>query len=180
LFDLLQVLAPFVQNSQSGVARRIRSRMYRTHAYIDTEVAILNRHNFHAGEGCALYHGCYIANAKGRFSMGENSHLGAFCYVNAQKGNVSVGDDVAVGPGTKIIAYSNHFEKGRKVSQVRICEDIVIHNNVFIGANCVILPGAVIRDNVVVGAGSVVKGELAANAVYAGSPCRKIRDGWYE
>jgi acetyltransferase-like isoleucine patch superfamily enzyme len=106
--------------------------------------------------------------------------LGAFCFVNVCYGTVSIGDDVAVGPGTKFIAYSNHYVQGKKVTDERITADIVIGNNVFIGANCVILPGTVIRDNVVVGASSIVTGELESNSIYAGVPCRKIKSGWYE
>lgn len=56
-----------------------------------------------------------------------------------------------------------------------VIRDIFIGNNVFIGMNSIILPGAVIEDNVVVGAGSIVKGELRGNSVYAGNPCKKIK-----
>ena len=52
---------------------------------------------------------------------------------------------------------------------------IVVEDDVWIGANCVILDGAIIRKGAVVGAGSVVSGELAAYTVYAGNPLRQIR-----
>ena len=52
----------------------------------------------------------------------------------------------------------------------------VIGNNVFIGQKTVILKGSHIGDNVIVGAGSVVSGSLAPNAVYGGVPARKIMD----
>jgi acetyltransferase-like isoleucine patch superfamily enzyme len=51
---------------------------------------------------------------------------------------------------------------------------IVVEDDVWIGANCVILDGAVIHRGAVIGAGSVVVGELAANTVYAGNPLRVI------
>ncbi len=102
--------------------------------------------------------------------------MGAFCYVNVCYGNLKIGDDVAIGPHTSIIVYSNHYEAGKKVTETRITQDITIGNNVFIGANCTILPGTVIGDDVVIGAGSVVKGNLEESAVYAGAPCRKIKD----
>ncbi|MEW6380566.1 MAG: acyltransferase [bacterium] len=112
--------------------------------------------------------------------MGNNSHLGAFCYVNVCFGTVTIGDDVAIGPGTKIIAYSNHYQYGKKITEVRITEDVTIGNNVFIGANCIILPGTIIPDNTIVGAGSVVKGKLESNSIYGGVPCKRIKTGWYE
>ena len=51
---------------------------------------------------------------------------------------------------------------------------IIIGNNVYVGCNCVLLPGSRIGDNVVIGAGSVVRGDLESNSVYAGTPVRYI------
>ena len=51
---------------------------------------------------------------------------------------------------------------------------ISIGNNVFIGINVTILLGTKIGDNVIVGAGSIVKGELKSNSVYAGTPVKFI------
>jgi len=168
------------RNNSSSLASACRRRLYRTPCEVDTGVFITNIDNFSSGAESCLYHACYILNHHGRFTMGRRSHMGAFCYVNVCYGTVSIGDDVAIGPGTKVIAHSNHYLPGRKVTEERITADVVIGNNIFIGANCVILPGTVIRDNVVVGAGSIVKGELESNTIYAGAPCRKIKSGWYE
>lgn len=49
-----------------------------------------------------------------------------------------------------------------------------IGNNVFIGMNSILLKGSTIGDNVIIGAGSVVHGELEGNSVYAGNPAKKI------
>ena len=168
-----------VRNNDSLIASFLRSRVYRTQCMIDTNVFIKNKKNFTAGQKSALYHLCYILNTTGKFIIGKNSHLGAFCYVNVCFGTVTIGDDVAIGPGTKIIAYSNHYAKGKKVTEEKKVEDIIIGNNVFIRANCTILPGAVIHNNIIVAAGSVVNGTLEANTIYGGTPCKKIKRGWY-
>ena len=47
---------------------------------------------------------------------------------------------------------------------------IVIEDDVWIGANCVLLDGAVLRRGCVIGAGSLVRGEVPAYAVHAGHP----------
>jgi acetyltransferase-like isoleucine patch superfamily enzyme len=157
---------------------RARSRAYQTRCHIDTAVMVTNADHFTAGTGCALYHGTYVLNDHGSLTLGEDSHLGAYCYVNALYGNVTVGSHVAIGPGTKLFAYSNHYAPGQLVSETKIQQDVQIGDNVFVGANSVILPGTVIEDDVVVGAGSVVKGRLTRGQVYAGAPARLIRDGW--
>ena len=51
---------------------------------------------------------------------------------------------------------------------------IDIGNNVFIGYGSIVLPGTVIEDNVLIGAGSVVKGRVASGSVMAGNPLRYI------
>lgn len=171
--------AVVVRDNTSPLARRLRQRMYRTACHIDTNVVITASANFSAGEGSALYHATYVLNTNGTVRLGAKSHLGAFCYVNAHHGAVSLGDNVAVGPGTKLIAYSNHYRIGAQVSDERITGDIRIGSNVFIGANCTILPGTTIGDNIVIGAGSVVKGELLEEGIYGGAPARQLRGAWF-
>jgi acetyltransferase-like isoleucine patch superfamily enzyme len=171
--------ATLVRGTDAVFAQRLRQRLYRTTCHIDTGVVITVPAHFSAGAGSALYHAAYVLNTHGRVVLGENSHLGAFCYVNAHYGRVSLGDDVAVGPGTKLIAYSNHYRAGAKVTEERITADVRIGTNVFIGANCTILPGAAIGDNIVIAAGSVVKGELAEEGIYGGAPARLLRGSWY-
>ncbi|MFR8043658.1 acyltransferase [Clostridium butyricum] len=51
---------------------------------------------------------------------------------------------------------------------------VTIGNNVFIGWGATILAGTTIGDNVVIGANSVVKGNVNSNSVYAGNPARYI------
>lgn len=143
--------------------------------FIDKAVRISDKKNFFPEEKTALYHGTYIQNTTGKFFIGNNSHLGAYCFVNVVRGNCKIGNHTSIGPGVKIIVYSNHFEKGKLNTEVRICKDVVIGNNVFIGANCTILPGVIIEDNVVVGAGAVVKGKLKKNGIYVGIPAKLIK-----
>ncbi|HWC33217.1 MAG TPA: DapH/DapD/GlmU-related protein [Mycobacteriales bacterium] len=170
-----RLLLPVASQSRSALGARIRSRAYGTRCLIDTGVTITNARRFVSGPSCALYHGTYVLNDEGEFTLGDGSHLGAYCYVNAAFGSVEIGDHVAIGPGTKIFAYSNGYETGRWVTDTKVQANVRIGRNVFIGANVVVLPGAVIEDDVVVGAGSVVRGVLAAGGVYVGSPARRIK-----
>lgn len=174
-----QLLVSIIQVNRSWMASRIRQKIYRTSCIIDTNVIITNKSNFESEVGSCLYHSSYILNTNGQFYIGQNSHLGAFCYVNACYGQVIIGRNVAIGPGTKIISYSNHYTKGRLVTEEKRVSDVLIGDNVFIGANCTILPGSVIESNVIVGAGAVVKGRLETNAIFAGVPVRKIKSDWY-
>ena len=69
-----------------------------------------------------------------------------------------------------MIAIDGKQEKTR----YEFLKEVKIGENCFIGARSVILPGTVIEDNVIIGAASVVKGNLSNNTVWAGNPARKI------
>ena len=82
---------------------------------------------------------------------------------------VTIGDNVILGNGSVILTHCPiSFYNGEGV-------EIVIGNNVYIGACCIILPGVKIGDNVVIGAGSVVTRNIPSDSVAAGNPCRVIR-----
>lgn len=53
--------------------------------------------------------------------------------------------------------------------------DVIIGNNCWIGMNSIILPGVVLGDNVVVGAGSVVTKSVESFTIIAGNPARILR-----
>ena len=109
--------------------------------------------------------------------------IGADCAVNSgtvmYTGNgLRIGDGVAIAsnctlaPTNHAFADRNRFirEQGFQPSR----GGILIEDDVWIGANVVVLDGAVIRKGAVVAAGSVVRGEVDAYAIYAGSPARRI------
>jgi len=82
---------------------------------------------------------------------------------------VTLGDHVVIGANTTIVTHCPiSFYTGEPV-------DIILGNNVFIGKGCHILPGTVIGDNVMVGAGSVVASNIPSDSIAAGNPCRVIR-----
>jgi acetyltransferase-like isoleucine patch superfamily enzyme len=51
----------------------------------------------------------------------------------------------------------------------------VIGDNVFLGANSIILKGVVIGENTVIGAGSVVVDDVPPNCVAVGNPAKVVR-----
>lgn len=53
-------------------------------------------------------------------------------------------------------------------------KEIHIGRNVFIGMGTVIMPGTIIHDNVVIGAGSVVRGTIDSDAIVIGNPAQVI------
>ncbi|MBI9066028.1 MAG: acyltransferase [Salinivirgaceae bacterium] len=56
----------------------------------------------------------------------------------------------------------------------RVHRDTKIGDNVFIGINAVILPGVTINNNVIISAGSIVKGNIPSNCIVEGNPAKII------
>ena len=93
----------------------------------------------------------------------------------AEEGNVSIGDRVSFAPRVTLVTSSHpNASRIRDVAPVSR-GPIVIEDDVWIGANAVILPGVRLGRGAVVGANSVVSRDVAPLTVVAGQPAREIR-----
>ena len=80
--------------------------------------------------------------------------------------NISIGDNVQLAPGVQIYDHDHDFRAEGGIGAMKYkSAPVKIGNNVWIGANSVVLRGSVIGDNSVVAAGSVVKGEYPPNSL---------------
>ena len=84
---------------------------------------------------------------------------------------IKIGDNVTIAPRVHLLAHdaSTCYELGyAKIGKV------IIGNNVFIGAESVILPNLKIGNNVIIGANSTVTKDIPNNEVWAGNPAKFI------
>lgn len=81
------------------------------------------------------------------------------CIICAHK-EISIGNKTTIGPNTVICDHDHNFR-----GEGYICREVKIGENVWIGANCVILKGVSIGDNAVIGAGCVVSKDVLENTV---------------
>ena len=87
--------------------------------------------------------------------------------------NVKLAANVHLVPHDMIHAMLNNLEGEKNHFQENIgC--IRIDDNVFVGANSIILANVRIGSNVIIGAGSLVNKDLEGGYVYAGVPAKKI------
>lgn len=97
---------------------------------------------------------------------------------------IEIGDNVHITADCSILQHDYSWAVIQKVTGevCGSCGKVRIGNNVFIGQKSLILKGADIGDDVIIGAGSVVSGRLEGNAVYAGVPARRLMglDGFIE
>lgn len=97
--------------------------------------------------------------------------LSGGCYIQGING-IRIGDDTIFAPGVKLIS-ANHDLSNFDMPEP--APELVIGRRCWLGANAVVLPGVVLGDDVIVGAGAVVTKCFPSNVVLAGVPARPIR-----
>ena len=117
---------------------------------------------------------CCINNAVGDVKIGDNTRIGIHCTVI---GPVSIGNNVNLAQGITVTALNHNFaDTSRRIDEQGIStKPIVIGDDVWIGANAVILPGVTIGRHVVVAAGAVVTKDVPDNCVVGGVPAKEIK-----
>lgn len=121
------------------------------------------------------------AGGSGDLVIGARTVINSGCVLYTGNG-IQIGDDVAIAANCTFAPVNHEYrrrdipirQQGFRPSK----GGIVIEDDVWIGANCVILDGAILRRGCVIGAGAVVRGEIAPYSINAGQPLTVI--GWRE
>lgn len=117
------------------------------------------------------------AGGSGDLVIGEHVVINSGCVLYTGQG-IRIGSHVAIAANCTFAPVNHAYkEMSRLISEQGFLPTkggILIEDDVWIGANCVLLDGAVLRRGCVLGAGSVVRDELAAYTVYAGQPLRVV------
>ena len=121
------------------------------------------------------------AGGTGDVIVGPGTYINSGCVLYTGHG-IRIGANVLIAANCTL-APTNHEirERGRLIRDQGFSPSrggIVIEDDVWIGANSVILDGAVLRRGAVVGAGSVVRHELPEYSINVGVPARTI--AWRE
>ena len=118
-------------------------------------------------------------------SIGDRTLIGRGSHIVGHF-SVEIGDDIQTGPYVYITDQNHTYEDpdvpiGR---QWPVESSVRVGSGSSLGTGVIVLPGATIGRNVVVGAGSVVVGELPDHCVAVGSPARPVKqylagEGWH-
>jgi len=120
-----------------------------------------------------------LNNAVGDLIIGNNSRIGLG---NTIIGPVQIGNDVNIAQNVTISGLNHIFQDINKTisSQGVSTSQIVIEDDVWIGANCAILAGTKIGKHCIIAAGSIVTHSVPSFCVAAGSPARIIKQYDFE
>ena len=92
---------------------------------------------------------------------------------------ISIGNRTMIGPNVSILDSPFHpmwpLEQRNYYPGVELDFPVEIGEDVWVGANVIILPGSKVGSGSVIGAGSIVRGEIPPNVLAAGVPAKVIR-----
>lgn len=108
--------------------------------------------------------------------IGDNSGVGIKCEMN---GPVSIGNDVMMGPEV-VIYTTSHKHDRTDITMIEqgmdVQKPVIIGNDVWIGRRVIILPGVVIGDGCIIGAGAVVAKNIPPYSIAGGVPAKVIKE----
>lgn len=125
------------------------------------------------GDGAAIrppFHCDYGFN----ISVGAGVFLNFNCVV-LDVVQVRIGDKTQIGPGVQILTADHPRDPAAREAGLEFGRPIHIGRNVWIGGGAIILPGVMIGDDAVIGAGSVVTRDVPAGCTAVGNPARTVR-----
>ena len=113
--------------------------------------------NIFIGSNCSLGYGNHIyTSSNSKIIIGDKTLTGPYVFMTTEAFSASKDNPIDV--------HSGHED------------DIIIGENVRVGAHSIILPGVNIGDGASIGAGSVVTKDIPAKTIYAGNPARMIKN----
>jgi len=150
----------------------------------------------HRGRGAKIYRSVRMDTPPYRhFSLGRQSVIESFCCINNAVGDVVIGDytrigihNTIIGPvtigshvnlaqGITVTALNHNFEDSdKRIDEQGVATNqVVIDDDVWIGANAVVLPGVTIGKHSVVAAGAIVTKDVPPHSLVAGVPAKIIK-----
>jgi maltose O-acetyltransferase len=131
-------------------------------------------YGFRAGRNVRVLSHVFVYHPR-KLVVGHNVGISPMCQINAG-GGIKVGDNVLIGPGCMIWSQNHRFS----AIEIPICEqeyefdEVVMEDDVWMGAGAIVLPGVRLGKGTVVAAGAVVTRSTEPYTIVAGVPAKCV------
>lgn len=111
-----------------------------------------------------------------KISLGNNIYIGPSAEIWAD-GGLEIKDNVIIGPKLTIHTVNHRYEGADALPYdgMSYLKPVLICENVWIGANVLIVPGATINEGAVIAMGSVITKDVPKCAIMGGNPAKIIK-----
>ena len=129
---------------------------------------------FRLGDYSVIESFACINNAVGDVMIGDHTRVGLH---NTIIGPVIIGNHVNLAQGITVTALNHNFEDSdKRIDEQGVSTSaVIIEDDIWVGANAVILPGVTIGHHSVVAAGAVVTKDVPPHSLVAGVPAKIIK-----
>ncbi len=115
-----------------------------------------------------------------RIDYGFNTVMGNNVFINynftlLDCAKVTIGNNVFIAPNVSVYTAKHPIDIAERAAHIGSAEPINIGSDVWIGGNCIILPGVTIGDGCTIGAGSIVSKDIPPHTIAVGSPCKVVK-----
>lgn len=163
-----------------------RLRFCNKSSYISGTISIKgDESNIQLGEGTSINSFCTIALAnaihlqeKPRLVIGNGTYIGEYNNIRVAGGEIIIGQNCLISQHITLVSSNHLMAKSQQIKLQKWSSDnnfIHIGDDVWIGANSVILPGVTINKGAVIAAGTIVTKNVPEYAIVAGNPARIIK-----
>lgn len=130
----------------------------------NTEFVIKNNGHITLGKRTTVFNRVTLSANGGKLTLGNHVFFNRNCIAVALQ-QITIGDNCIFGPGVIVYDHDHKFNSNGIILGEYNTSPIIIDNNCWIGANVTILRGTHIGEGCVIGAGTVVKGDISPHSL---------------
>ncbi len=188
MYRLLRYCRVYLKHNLLCCPKLFRLRYRNIWSYIDgvSNISYDDINAIRIGENSSIgrYTTIVVVDDRGSFTkdsvlcIGANTYIGEYNNIRAAGGKIVIGDNCLISQHITMVCSNHCINRCKKINEQGWSTHnnfISIGNDVWIGANSVILPGVTIHDGAVVAAGSIVTKDVPEYAIVVGNPARILK-----
>jgi galactoside O-acetyltransferase len=175
----------FCRWAPGGIGQRLRLKVSAkrlknigSDGYIAAGVSFSGWENISLGDNVSFSSNCIISSNNGTIKIGNNCSLNTNVTLVSDFGSIEIGQDVIIGMNVVMRSANHKFNQSPNIpirDQGHNYGEIIIKDDVWIGANVTIMPNVTIESHCIIGAGAVVTKDIPKESIAVGIPARVVK-----